>query len=126
MRAYESTQETLTCGLALQLLIVTAVVKLFLKTSESPAKRDDSAGRPQERHIGMRQPGHPRPRIHYCNPDNAIEVVLADKPAITSTIQNLPQGLLEQLLAELSTLASDTSPLRHLWKHAEARASVSS
>jgi AP-1 complex subunit beta-1 len=34
------------------------------------------------------------------------EVILADKPPITSTIQNLPQNLLKQLLMEISTLAS--------------------
>jgi AP-1 complex subunit beta-1 len=32
--------------------------------------------------------------------------VLSDKPAITSTIQSLPPQLLEQLLTELSSLAS--------------------
>jgi vesicle coat complex subunit len=33
-------------------------------------------------------------------------IVLSDKPPISSTIQNLPSGLLEQLLTEISTLAS--------------------
>lgn len=39
-------------------------------------------------------------------PNNMQNIVLSDKPAITSTIQSLPPQLLEQLLAELSTLAS--------------------
>jgi hypothetical protein len=33
-------------------------------------------------------------------------IVLSDKPPITSTIQSLPAGLLEELLGEISTLAS--------------------
>jgi AP-1 complex subunit beta-1 len=33
-------------------------------------------------------------------------IVLADKPAITTTIQSLPASLLDELLTELSTLAS--------------------
>ena len=33
-------------------------------------------------------------------------IVLTDKPPITTTLQSLPPGLLEQLLGEISTLAS--------------------
>jgi len=100
-----------------QLQIITAVVKLFLKTSQSPAKRDEAQQLLQTvlknatsecDNPDIRDRAYIYWRLLSINPDNAIarEVVLADKPAITSTIQNLPQGLLEQLLAELSTLAS--------------------
>lgn len=40
------------------------------------------------------------------DPNAAKNVVLSEKPPIVTTIQSLPPALLEQLLAELSTLAS--------------------
>jgi AP-1 complex subunit beta-1 len=100
-----------------QLQILTAVVKLFLKTAQNPAKRDESQqllqtvlknATSENDNPDIRDRAYIYWRLLSINPDNAIarDVILADKPPITSTIQNLPQGLLEQLLAELSTLAS--------------------
>lgn len=45
-------------------------------------------------------------RLLSSNPQIAQNVVLSDKPPITTTIQSLPPALLERLLTELSTLAS--------------------
>ena len=45
-------------------------------------------------------------RLLSSNPQIAKNVVLSDKPPITTTIQSLPPALLERLLTELSTLAS--------------------
>lgn len=45
-------------------------------------------------------------RLLSSNPQIAQNVVLSDKPPITTTIQSLPSALLERLLTELSTLAS--------------------
>ncbi|KAF8247704.1 Adaptor protein complex beta subunit [Wilcoxina mikolae CBS 423.85] len=100
-----------------QLQILTAVVKLFLKTFQSPAKRDESQKLLQTvlkeatsecDNPDIRDRAYIYWRLLSINPDNAIatQVILADKPPITSTIPNLPQNLLDQLLAELSTLAS--------------------
>jgi AP-1 complex subunit beta-1 len=100
-----------------QLQILTAVVKLFLKTAQNPTKRDESQqllqtvlknATSENDNPDIRDRAYIYWRLLSINPDNAIarDVILADKPPITSTIQNLPQGLLEQLLAELSTLAS--------------------
>ncbi|KAI5814873.1 adaptin N terminal region-domain-containing protein [Pyronema omphalodes] len=100
-----------------QLQILTAVVKLFLKTFQNPAKRDESQKLLQQvlkeatsenDNPDIRDRAYIYWRLLSINPDNAIasEVVLADKPPITSTIPNLPPALLDQLLAELSTLAS--------------------
>jgi AP-1 complex subunit beta-1 len=103
--------------LQVQLQILTAVVKLFLKTAQNPAKRDEAQqllqtvlknATSENDNPDIRDRAYIYWRLLSINPDNAIarDVILADKPPITSTIQNLPQGLLEQLLAELSTLAS--------------------
>lgn len=45
-------------------------------------------------------------RLLSSNPQVAQNVVLSDKPPITSTIQSLPPALLDRLLTELSTLSS--------------------
>ena len=45
-------------------------------------------------------------RLLSSDPAVTRQVVLADRPPITSTIQSLPQPLLEELITEISTLAS--------------------
>ena len=100
-----------------QLQILTAVVKLFLKTFQSPSKRDESQRLLQTvlkeatsecDNPDIRDRAYIYWRLLSINQDNAVasQVILAEKPPITSTIPNLPQSLLDQLLAELSTLAS--------------------
>lgn len=45
-------------------------------------------------------------RLLSSDPKVTRDVVLSERPPISSTIQSLPSGLLDQLLTELSTLAS--------------------
>ncbi|KAB2580002.1 putative ap-1 complex subunit beta-1 protein [Lasiodiplodia theobromae] len=78
-----------------QLQILTAVVKLFLK------KPDQSQGLVQKvLQSATAECDNPDVR------DRAYNVVLSEKPPITTTIPSLPPALLDQLIQELSTLAS--------------------
>jgi AP-1 complex subunit beta-1 len=45
-------------------------------------------------------------RLLSSDPQVAKNIVLSDKPPITTTIKSLPPVLLDQLLSEISTLAS--------------------
>lgn len=45
-------------------------------------------------------------RLLSSNPQIAQNIILSERPPITTTIQSLPPALLERLLSELSTLAS--------------------
>ncbi|KAF1809356.1 Adaptor protein complex beta subunit [Eremomyces bilateralis CBS 781.70] len=92
-----------------QLQILTAVVKLFLK------KPDQSQGLVQKvlqrataenDNPDIRDRAYVYWRLLSSDPEIAKNVVLSERPPIPSTIQSLPQPLLEQLLTELSTLAS--------------------
>lgn len=92
-----------------QLQILTAVVKLFLK------KPDQSQGLVQKvlqrataenDNPDIRDRAYVYWRLLSSDPQIAKNVVLSERPPITSTIQSLPAPLLEQLLTELSTLAS--------------------
>ncbi|KAF2402326.1 vesicle coat complex AP-1/AP-2/AP-4, beta subunit [Trichodelitschia bisporula] len=92
-----------------QLQILTAVVKLFLK------KPDQSQGLVQKV-LQAATAGNDNPdvrdrayvywRLLSSDPQTTKNVVLSEKPPITSTIQSLPPALLDTLIAELSTLAS--------------------
>ncbi|GJN82607.1 beta-adaptin [Purpureocillium lilacinum] len=78
-----------------QLQILTAVVKLFLK---KPANTQ-----------GLVQKVLQAATAENDNPDirdRAYSIILSQKPTISTTMTSLPPALLEQLLAELSTLAS--------------------
>ncbi|POS83116.1 Adaptor protein complex beta subunit [Erysiphe pulchra] len=92
-----------------QLQILTAVVKLFLKRPEG--------------HQGLVQTILQAATVENDNPDIrdrayvywrllsgdlqvAKAIILSNKPPITTTISSLPPALLEQLLTEISTLAS--------------------
>ncbi|KAI9820874.1 MAG: beta-adaptin [Thelocarpon impressellum] len=92
-----------------QLQILTAVIKLFLK------KPDQSQGLVQKvlqmataenDNPDIRDRAYVYWRLLSSDPQIAKNIVLSDKPPITTTIQSLPPLLLDQLLAELSTLAS--------------------
>ncbi|KAF2027915.1 Adaptor protein complex beta subunit [Setomelanomma holmii] len=78
-----------------QLQILTAVVKLFLK-------KPDQAQGLVTKVLQAATAENDNPDIR----DRAYNIVLSDKPPITTTIRSLPPQLLETLLAELSTLAS--------------------
>ncbi|KAK0624932.1 adaptin N terminal region-domain-containing protein [Bombardia bombarda] len=93
-----------------QLQILTAVVKLFLK---KPSNENQSLVT-QVLKMATEQNDNPdirdRAYIYWrlLSGDLAIakNVILSQKPAITTTVSSLPPVLLEQLLSELSTLAS--------------------
>ncbi|EDN97323.1 hypothetical protein SS1G_11848 [Sclerotinia sclerotiorum 1980 UF-70] len=78
-----------------QLQILTAVVKLFLK------KPDNNQGLVQKV-LQVSTAENDNPDIR----DRAYDIILSEKPPITTTMTSLPPALLEQLLGELSTLAS--------------------
>ncbi|KAH0558870.1 hypothetical protein GP486_004495 [Trichoglossum hirsutum] len=92
-----------------QLQILTAVVKLFLK------KPDQSQGLVQKvlqqataenDNPDIRDRAYVYWRLLSSDSQIAKNIILSDKPPITTTIQSLPPLLLDQLLNEMSTLAS--------------------
>ena len=91
-----------------QLQILTAVVKLFLK------KPDQAQGLVQKvlqaatanDNPDIRDRAYVYWRLLSSDPQIAKDIVLSDKPPITSTIRSLPPQLLDSLLNDLSTLAS--------------------
>ncbi len=96
-------------GCQTQLQILTAVVKLFLK---NPSKNQALVQKVLQQATADNDNPDIRDRAYVywrlLSGDLTIakNIVLSDKPAITSTMSSLPPGLLEQLLTELSTLAS--------------------
>ncbi|KAL1975111.1 hypothetical protein VTN31DRAFT_3503 [Thermomyces dupontii] len=94
-----------------QLQILTAVVKLFLK-------RPDKAQGLVQKVLQMATAENDNPDIrdrayvywrllsNTTDRNAAKNVILSQKPPITSTIPSLPPALLDQLLEEMSTLAS--------------------
>ncbi|KAF2271367.1 Adaptor protein complex beta subunit [Westerdykella ornata] len=92
-----------------QLQILTAVVKLFLKKpdqSQALVQKILQAATAENDNPDIRDRAYVYWRLLSSDPQVAKSVILADKPPITSTIQSLPPALLDQLLTELSTLAS--------------------
>lgn len=94
-----------------QLQILTAVVKFFLKKPQEPqaqtlVQRIFQAATAENDNPDVRDRAYVYWRLLSSNSQIAQNVVLSDKPPITTTIQSLPSALLERLLTELSTLAS--------------------
>ena len=94
-----------------QLQILTAVVKFFLKKPDQPQAQNlvqkiFQAATAENDNPDVRDRAYVYWRLLSSNPQIAQNVVLSDKPPITTTIQSLPPALLERLLVELSTLAS--------------------
>ncbi|KAF2640406.1 AP-1 complex subunit beta-1 [Massarina eburnea CBS 473.64] len=92
-----------------QLQILTAVVKLFLKKpdqSQGLVQKVLQAATAENDNPDIRDRAYVYWRLLSSDPQIAKAIVLSDKPAITSTIKSLPPQLLDQLLAELSSLAS--------------------
>ncbi|KAI4145192.1 MAG: hypothetical protein L6R39_003909 [Caloplaca ligustica] len=94
-----------------QLQILTAVVKFFLKKPESPqaqslVQKIFHSATAENDNPDVRDRAYVYWRLLSSNPQVAQNVVLSDKPPITSTIQSLPPQLLDRLLTELSTLSS--------------------
>lgn len=94
-----------------QLQILTAVVKFFLKKPDQPqaqtlVQKIFQSATAENDNPDVRDRAYVYWRLLSSNPQIAKNVVLSDKPPITTTIQSLPPALLERLLTELSTLAS--------------------
>jgi len=94
-----------------QLQILTAVVKLFLKRPEKAqglVQKVLQAATTENDNPDVRDRAYVYWRLlsNTTEPDAAKNVVLSQKPLITTTIHSLPSALLDQLLEEMSTLAS--------------------
>jgi AP-1 complex subunit beta-1 len=92
-----------------QLQILTAVVKLFLKKpdqSQGLVQKVLQAATSQSDNPDIRDRAYVYWRLLSSDPQITKNVVLSEKPPITTTIQSLPSALLETLIGELSTLAS--------------------
>ncbi|KAM0231001.1 hypothetical protein ACHAPO_008830 [Fusarium lateritium] len=92
-----------------QLQILTAVVKLFLKkpgSSQNLVQKVLQAATAENDNPDIRDRAYVYWRLLSSDPEVAKNIVLSQKPTITTTMTSLPPALLEQLLTELSTLAS--------------------
>ena len=94
-----------------QLQILTAVVKLFLKRPQAAqglVQKVLQAATAESDNPDIRDRAYVYWRLLSNTDDqNAPKnIVLSEKPPITTTIESLPPSLLERLLTELSTLAS--------------------
>ena len=94
-----------------QLQILTAVVKFFLKKPDQPqaqqlVQKIFQSATAENDNPDVRDRAYVYWRLLSSNPQVAQNVVLSDKPPITTTIQSLPPALLDRLLTELSTLSS--------------------
>lgn len=85
------------------------MVKLFLKKpdqSQGLVQKVLQAATAENDNPDIRDRAYVYWRLLSSDPQVAKNIVLSDKPPITTTIQSLPPALLEQLLSEISTLAS--------------------
>ncbi|KAF4981831.1 hypothetical protein FZEAL_2458 [Fusarium zealandicum] len=92
-----------------QLQILTAVVKLFLKkpgSNQGLVQKVLQAATAENDNPDIRDRAYVYWRLLSSDPEIAKKIVLSQKPTITTTMTTLPPALLEQLLTELSTLAS--------------------
>ncbi|KAI7204963.1 Adaptor protein complex beta subunit, partial [Hortaea werneckii] len=92
-----------------QLQILTAVVKLFLKKpdqSQGLVQKVLQAATAENDNPDIRDRAYVYWRLLSSDPQVARNIVLSQRPQITSTIPVLPGPLLDRLLPNLSTLAS--------------------
>ncbi|RBR24154.1 uncharacterized protein FIESC28_03054 [Fusarium coffeatum] len=92
-----------------QLQILTAAVKLFLKkpgSNQGLVQKVLQAATAENDNPDIRDRAYVYWRLLSSDPEVAKNIVLSQKPTITTTMTSLPPALLEQLLTELSTLAS--------------------
>lgn len=87
------------------------MVKFFLKKPDQPqaqslVQKIFQAATAENDNPDVRDRAYVYWRLLSSNPQIAQNVILSQRPPITTTIQSLPPVLLEQLLTELSTLAS--------------------
>ncbi|GMH33859.1 hypothetical protein BSKO_01693 [Bryopsis sp. KO-2023] len=93
-----------------QLQLLTATVKLFLKKTTETAQRMISlvltAATGEVDNPDLRDRAFVYWRLLSTDPEAAKDIVLADKPVITDDSSNLDGLLLDELLSQMSTLAS--------------------
>ncbi|RPA79159.1 Adaptor protein complex beta subunit [Ascobolus immersus RN42] len=92
-----------------QLQLLTATVKLFLKkpdTNQTVIQNMLKTATSESDNPDIRDRAYIYWRLLSAGPDIARRIVLSDKPAITTTIHSLPPNLLDELITEISTLAS--------------------
>jgi len=92
-----------------QLQILTAVVKLFLKkpsNTQGLVQKVLQSATAENDNPDIRDRAYVYWRLLSGDLDVARNIVLTQKPTISTTMTSLPPTLLEQLLSELSTLAS--------------------
>lgn len=106
----ESFMETFTeDGVQVQLQLLTAVVKLFLKrpsSAQEMVKRVLALATQDSDNPDLRDRGYVYWRLLSTNPEQAKQIVLADKPTIEDDTNLIEGGLLEDLVANLATLSS--------------------
>jgi len=92
-----------------QLQLLTATVKLFLKrptNSQQMVKDVLNLATQESDDPDLRDRGYIYWRLLSTDPEAAKQVVLAEKPTITDDISTLEPRVLDELIANLSTLAS--------------------
>lgn len=92
-----------------QLQLLTACVKVYVKKPDAGQQFIQTvlqAATTQSDNADVRDRGYIYWRLLSSDTSIAKDVILAEKPPLQSTIEPLPQGLLNELLSELSTLAS--------------------
>ena len=94
---------------AVQLQLLTATVKLFLKSpgeTQELVQRVLTMATEESDNPDLRDRGFIYWRLLSSNPDAARAVVLAEKPTIADDTFTLEPGLLDEMITELATLAS--------------------
>jgi vesicle coat complex subunit len=92
-----------------QLQLLTACVKLYIKQPESGQKLIQSVlqtATTKSDNADVRDRGYIYWRLLSSDTAIAKDVILSEKPPLTTTVEAIPSGLLNELLSELSTLAS--------------------
>lgn len=94
---------------AVQLQLLTATVKLFLKQSENTqemVQRVLAMATEDSDNPDLRDRGYVYWRLLSSDPEAARAVVLSEKPEITDDTYTIEPGLLEELMGQLATLSS--------------------
>uniref|UniRef100_A0A7S1PK62 Beta-adaptin appendage C-terminal subdomain domain-containing protein n=1 Tax=Alexandrium catenella TaxID=2925 RepID=A0A7S1PK62_ALECA len=95
--------------LMVQMQLLTAIVKLFLKkpqsTQDMVTKVLTSATEESNNH-DIRDRGYIYWRLLSTNPEGAKQVVLGDKPSIRDDSQTIERGLLDRLISDLALMSS--------------------
>jgi len=94
---------------SVQLQLLTATVKLFLKNPEETqelVQRVLTMATEESDNPDLRDRGFIYWRLLSSNPDAARAVVLAEKPTIADDTFTLEPGLLDEMITELATLSS--------------------